>query len=103
MRVLSLIALGLAAVASPAFAADDCQPLNWMDVSAEDASIMASVRPQRATAKPTLLAKTEGRITLNSAQDYLGRVNEEDLSQIRSVQPEGDKLVLCLRSDTRRN
>jgi hypothetical protein len=84
MRSLSLITL-IAALSSPiAQAADDCQTLSWMDVSPEDASIMASVRAQT-----TVLA---------SMPDPYGRLDAEQLSQIQSVQPEGKKQYVCITS-----
>lgn len=90
MRVLPIIALGLASAAiPPAFAADDCQPLSWLDMSAEDASIMASVRPQT-----TVLA---------SMADPYGRMDPEQLSQIQSVQPEGKKQYVCVTAPRKVN
>jgi hypothetical protein len=101
--MFTIVALA-ATLASPlAQAVDDCQPLNWLDISAEDASIMASVRPQRAIANPTVVAKAQGKIILYSVPDYFGRMSDEDLSQIRSVQPQGEKIVLCPRPNTRQN
>jgi len=46
---LAMATVLVTTLATPALAADNCQPLNWLDVSAEDASIMASVRPMTRT------------------------------------------------------
>jgi hypothetical protein len=88
MRVLPTIAVA-ALLASPlSHAADNCQYYTWMDISAEDLSIMASVRPQApASRKPV--------VVLNSVGDAYGRMGDEDLAQIRSVQPEGEKIIVC--------
>jgi hypothetical protein len=103
MRVLPLLALGLAATFSQSYAAGDCQSHTWMEVSAEDASIMAAVRPQPASVNSTQVARADGKTILYSVPDYYGRMSDEDLSQIRSVQPQGEKIVLCPRQDIRRN
>lgn len=92
MRATPLLLASTLLVSSLAQAADDCRLLTWMDVSAEDASIMASVRPQIAS--PTVLA---------SMPDPYGRLDPEQLSQIQSVQPEGKKKYVCITSPRKVN
>lgn len=86
MRVLTILAVSSLMAANVAHANSECQYYTWMDISAEDLSIMASVRPQAAL-------KTVH--VLNSVGDGYGRMGEEDLAQIRSVQPQGEKIIVC--------
>lgn len=88
MRALSILAVTTLLAAPLSHAADNCQYYTWMDISAEDLSIMASVRPQAATPRQPALV-------LNSVGDAYGRMGEEDLAQIRSVQPAGEKIIVC--------
>jgi hypothetical protein len=103
MRVLPIITFATLLAAPLANAADDCQFLTAEDLSAEDVSIMVSVRPQPVVANPTRYAQKSPVHVLYSVPDYFGRMSEEDLSQIHSVQPQGEKIVLCPRPDTRKN
>jgi hypothetical protein len=89
MRVLTILAVSSLMAVNVAHADSECQYYTWMDISAEDLSIMASVRPQ-----PVL--KTAH--VLNSVGDGYGRMGEEDLAQIRSVQPQGEKIIVCQTS-----
>ncbi len=91
MRVLSILAVSTLLASPLSHAADNCQYYTWMDISTEDLSIMASVRPQAAT------PRLPGR-ALNSVGDAYGRMGEDDLAQIRSVQPEGEKFIVCQTS-----
>jgi hypothetical protein len=94
MRTPILFALALLA-ANGAVAAPTCQPEY---LSAEDVAIMASVAPAAPLPadRGTRLAGAEPVKVLYSLHDYLGRLGEEDLSQIQSVQPQGAKVVSCL-------
>ena len=83
------------AIPTAALAASDCQVDT---LNAEDLSIMASVRPVTEVAPSTLLARQAPKRILYSIPDSFGRNTEEDFSQIRSVQPEGAKVVLCTTS-----
>ncbi len=90
----TLIAIGLFATTS-AFAGD-CQN-QAIDLSAEDVSIIASVRPSAYTAPEIQIAKQESTHTLYGVADQYGRLGAGDLSQIESVQPEGKKIILYQR------
>jgi hypothetical protein len=102
-RTLSVLALTTLFASPLALADNDCQTLSWLDLSAEDASIIASVRPQRLDAAPVMVARKSGATVLYSVPDYFWRMSDEDLSQIRSVQPQGEKVVVCPRPATRVN
>lgn len=102
-RKLSVIALATLLGSPLAYAADDCQTLSWMDLSAEDASIIASVRPLIRQAAPVMAASKPRAVVLHAVPDYFGRMSDEDLSQIRAVQPQGEKVVICPRPATRVN
>lgn len=84
LLILSLL------IATPAFA--DCTPEH---LSEEDLAIMASVRPATLSADTPRIARAE-RILIHGLHDDLGRVGPDDLSQIRSVQPEGALVAACI-------
>ncbi len=92
MRATTLLATATLLVSSLAQASDDCRMLTWLDLSAEDVSIIASVRPQ--VVPPTVLV---------SMPDPYGRMDPEQLSQIQSVQPEGKKKYVCITSPRKVN
>lgn len=91
--------LALFFISLSAQAAQDSQPenLGW-----EDLSIMASVRaPEPASAPAASL--TESAPVLYGEGDPYGILTAEDLAIIRSVQPEGARIVLCPAQPPRLN
>jgi hypothetical protein len=86
--------------------AADCSYSAQEYLSEEDLSIMASVLPVDAGNSgnaTTQYAKDEKVHVLYGLPDYFARLSEEDLSQIRSVQPEGKKVVYCLTGQKKAN
>lgn len=95
MRILSILVLSTLVASHVAYASDACQNLSWQDICAEDLSIMTSVRPQTGPSAKILAGQEDRVNVLYSLTDSHSRLSEEDLSQIRSVQPEGKKIVIC--------
>jgi len=62
----------------------------------EDISIMASVLPQaQPETANTQVAEETVHVLLSMADPY-GRLGQDDLAQIQSVQPAGKKVIYCL-------
>lgn len=133
MHTLSILAISSLLVSTLAFAGNDCPESNANGISAVDCSIIASVRPQPAHNRvsgldpsgqecnhltwmdlsdedKSIIASVRrhpdspiSAHVLYTAADQFGRVGEEDLSQMRSVQPQGKKIILCASPTTTLN
>lgn len=84
--LLAILFTALSAQAAP-----ECQPEY---LSQEDLAIMASVRAPEPAA-PSAVAVSEAAPVLYGEGDPYGILTPEDLAIIRSVQPEGARIVLC--------